>query len=422
MEKDLNLTMDIKKLESVLENSYEEIGLSIEMKDDTLCEAAIPRLEHYLIDAITKGSAYLHQEQNRLLSPEVENNKKFKDELGEILRKIFIKINKLASKGALHFYAAETENMEMDYDPAQQPEAVEYDDDVRAFTESRLRGEKPENPWGWLSVKHLKVCMLLIEKTEELLNNLAHTDEYQTKEVIDRLAQEAFEQFKKDNKIISQNCLKDWNDELDGERPSTQFINEKRRELLEKNVDKELMQMAQDYFGDWSQLLGKMKGEYKYEKLRDIFIYYFKREVLKSLKTNGTKNKDNAQMDVEDKLRNSIIQLQNEKIMVDYKGVKKEEYIFRYANDWIAVFRVLVDHGHFSNTDYKGFFQYMNQQDKGQFRIPCKYNALKDISKSVFFKPLHAWKYDTVYHSTYERYEQMLQLAHRYLEIYQQTT
>ena len=348
--------------------------------------------------------------QTRLFHPWLQDMKNSVSKLYVLLRNVSQRLKQL-----IHLFRQNAAEPTEDF--------ATLEKQVQDYVDARLMGENPENLWQWKSLNHLKICIWLLDNQENTFLLMEHLPKELTEEVVNLMAEKAYNEFKAKQERVRSNYLEELQDELDGDLPDKHFMATKLKELRADSGPAELINLAQNYQGDWFQLIENMKEKkYTESDLLKVFLYYFKKEILLSLRNREVKNKECPALDEKEKIRNSIIQLQNEKIMVDHKGVKKEEYIFRYANDWIAVFRVLVDHGHFSNTDYKGFFQYMNQLDKGQFRIPCKYNALKDISKSVFFKPLHAWKYDTVYHSTYERYEQMLQLAHRYLEIYQQTT
>ena len=414
----------IDKLKKVLETTYEDICLCYEKRDDSLCESAIPKLELYLIEGVNTGRKYLLQEQNRLLSPEGEKNRKFQDEMNANLRKMFFTLKMLACKGAPHFYTGNGKNKKEENKNEMETETdgtpITYTEKEQEYVNARLRGENWSNPWGWYSMHHLKVSMLLIEKMVKILTDLAHTDEFQTDEVTDRLAMEDFFRFKGDREIVRQNYLSFWKEELNGAQPTMKFINEKKKELRDEFTDKTLLQLAQNYKGNWHQLIAEMKGNYGYDALTTIFMYYFKIELVDSLKDNELKKEDSHILDIKEILKNSILQLQEERIMVYCRGKNKEEYLFQKHIHWMAVFRVLVDKGYFSNTDYNGFTLYMEQLDEGSFRIPCKYDSLKSISKMVYSEPLRDWQYDPVYHNTREPYERMLRVANRYLEIFQQ--
>lgn len=404
------LVQSMTGLREALEISHRDLCLSHAISEENLCECVLPRLEYFLVKTLRCSKEFLAQMQTRLFYPWLQDMKNSVSKLYVLLRNVSQRLKQL-----IHLFRQNGAEPTEDF--------ATLEKQVQDYVDARLMGENPENLWAWKSLNHLKICIWLLEKQENTFQLMEHLPKELTEEVINILAEKAYTEFKSKQERVRSNYLEELQDELDGDLPDKHFMATKLKELRADSGPAELINLAQNYQGNWFQLIEELKEKsYTESDLLKVFMYYFKKEILFSLRNREVKNKECPALDEKEKLRNSIIQLQNEKIMVDYKGVKKEEYIFRYANDWIAVFRVLVDHGHFSNTDYKGFFQYMNQLDKGQFRIPCKYNALKDISKTAFFKPLHAWKFDSVYHSTYERYEKMHQLAHRYLEIYQQTT
>ncbi len=397
-------------LREALEISHRDLCISHAINEEKLCECVLPRLEYFLVKTLRCSREFLAQMQTRLFHPWLQEMENRLNKLCELLRKISQRLKQLIE----HFHRNVTEPI---------VDVAILEKQIQDYVDALLMGEEPQNLWPWNSLNHLKISIWLLENQESTFQLMEHAPKELTEEVVNLLAEKAYAEFKSKQERVRSNYLEELQDELDGDLPDKHFMATKLKELRAVSGPAELINLAQNYQGNWFQLIEELKEKsYTESDLLKVFMYYFKKEILFSLRNREVKNTKCPALDEKEKLRNSIIQLQNEKIMVDHKGVKKEEYIFRYANDWIAVFRVLVDHGHFSNTDYKGFFQYMNQLDNGQFRIPCKYNALKDISKSVFFKPLHAWKFDSVYHSTYERYEKMYQLAHRYLEIYQQTT
>ena len=203
--------------------------------------------------------------------------------------------------------------------------------------------------------------------------------------------------------------------ELGDKLTTTAFINEKIKELKEEFSDKELMHLALNYFGDWYQLISQMKEKYGYKHLQKIFMYYFKREILLSMKNKGLEKIDLNNKEVKEKLKHSILQLLEEKIS---SAGKKVEYLFNLGNHWIGVFRVLADKGLFSATDYKGFSEYMAKLNDGEFRIPCEYSSIKNISRSLYFKPFSEWRYDKIYYKQQEPFERMKCIVNRYQEIF----
>ena len=406
----------MEKLKEVLDVVYGDILLSRENKIDDLCESAIPKLEHYLEKGIIQGRRYLVQEQNRLLSPDVETYRNLEREMIEILQKVFHEIKPLADKGAPHFYESEGLYLGENawYDSATMKGS--YSEEVHDYVDARLRGENPHTPWRWYSMQHLSASMLMLEIMEQVLHDLASIDKHQTKEKINLLAQEAYLRFKEEHETVRRNCLSAWKDELGDKLPTNAFINEKTKELKEECSNKELMNLAHNYFGDYNELISQMKGKYGYKELLEIFMFYFKKEVLLSLQNNKLEKIDIDKKEIKEKLKNSIIKLQEETISLTGKA---EEYLFNLGSHWIGVFRVLADKGLFNPTDYKGFTKYMMDLNDGTFRIPCEYSAIKNISRNIYHKSFSEWKYDCVYNKQYEPYERMKSVVIRYQELFQ---
>ena len=404
------LAQSMTGLREALEISHRDLCLSHAISEENLCECVLPRLEYFLVKTLRCSKEFLAQMQTRLFHPWLQDMKNSVSKLYVLLRNVSQRLKQL-----IHLFRQNAAEPTEDF--------ATLEKQVQDYVDARLMGENPENLWAWKSLNHLKICIWLLENQENTFQLMEHLPKELTEEVINILAEKAYTEYKSKQERVRSNYLEELQDELDGDLPDKHFMATKLKELRAVSGPAELINLAQNYQGNWFQLIEELKEKsYTESDLLKVFMYYFKKEILFSLRNREVKNTEYTALNKEEKLRNSIIQLQNEKIIVDHKGVKKEEYIFRQVNHWIAVFRVLVDHGHFSNTDYKGFSQCMNQLDKGQFRIPCNYEVVKTIAKKGYSKPLHTWKYDTVYHSSHERYEQMLQLAHRYLKIYQQTT
>ena len=397
-------------LREALEISHRDLCISHAINEEKLCECVLPRLEYFLVKTLRCSREFLAQMQTRLFHPWLQEMENRLNKLCELLRNISQRLKQLIE----HLHRNVTEPI---------VDVATLEKQIQDYVDALLMGEEPQNLWPWNSLNHLKISIWLLENQESTFQLMEHAPKELTEEVVNLLAEKAYTEYKSKQERVRSNYLEELQDELDGDLPDKHFMATKLKELRSDSGPAELINLAQNYQGNWFQLIEELKEKsYTESDLLKVFMYYFKKEILFSLRNREVKNTEYTALNKEEKLRNSIIQLQNEKIIVDHKGVKKEEYIFRQVNHWIAVFRVLVDHGHFSNTDYKGFSQCMNQLDKGQFRIPCNYEVVKTIAKKGYSKPLHTWKYDTVYHSSHERYEQMLQLAHRYLKIYQQTT
>lgn len=94
------------------------------------------------------------------------------------------------------------------------------------------------------------------------------------------------------------------------------------------------------------------------------------------------------------------------------------EYLVSQGNHWIAIFRIVVDKNlGVADDDYEGFCTMINGLKPEGFRIPLKYQDLKNISKYIYHKPFAEWKYDTEYQKRRSPYDKMVRVATRFKEI-----
>lgn len=286
---------------------------------------------------------------------------------------------------------------------------------IQDYVDARLMGENPENLWAWNSLNHLKICIWLLENQENTFQLMEHVPKELTEEVVNILAEKAYIEYKSKQERVRSNYLEELQDELDGDLPDKHFMATKLKELRADSGPAELINLAQNYQGNWFQLIEELKEKsYTESDLLKVFMYYFKKEILFSLRNKEVKKMDLSKNEAKEKLRNSIVQLQEEKIST---AEGKREYLFNRAAHWIAVFRVLADEGVFSLTDYKAFSWCMQEIDNGTFRIPCEYSAIKNITKTLYNKPFSTWHYDAVYNKKRDPFDRMVQVVKGFQQI-----
>lgn len=96
----------------------------------------------------------------------------------------------------------------------------------------------------------------------------------------------------------------------------------------------------------------------------------------------------------------------------------KGKYLFRSKNHWQAVYRIVVDrHLGVSDGDYAGFESLAWKIEPPGCRVPFSPSALKQISKTNFTKPYRKWCYDPVYFKTRKPYDQMVEVAEKFIEL-----
>ena len=104
------------------------------------------------------------------------------------------------------------------------------------------------------------------------------------------------------------------------------------------------------------------------------------------------------------------------------KTLQAEEYkngkpLFTQANHWQAVFRILVDQGMFRDNDYDGFDEWMRNNIPKELSTNYNKNSVKNISQTLYNKPLERWTYDPALEKTRLPFERMQTIAKRFQEL-----
>ena len=81
-----------------------------------------------------------------------------------------------------------------------------------------------------------------------------------------------------------------------------------------------------------------------------------------------------------------------ERLMVE--EWKPDERLFNKQSHWQAVFRVLSDAGLFADDDFDGFDSWVKRTIPPELRRLYSKQSVKNISQTLFCKPLRQWKYD----------------------------
>ena len=96
----------------------------------------------------------------------------------------------------------------------------------------------------------------------------------------------------------------------------------------------------------------------------------------------------------------------------------KGKFLFRRKSHWQAVYRIIVDRKlGVADGDYAGFESLVWKIEPPGCRIPFSPSALKQISKTNFTKPFQRWCYDPVYFKTRKPYDQMVEVAEKFIEL-----
>jgi len=94
------------------------------------------------------------------------------------------------------------------------------------------------------------------------------------------------------------------------------------------------------------------------------------------------------------------------------------EPIFKFQNQWMAIFRVIVDKNlGASKDDYKGFCDWINRLKPDGFRVKLSYVSLKKINDTIYSKPYRNWVYDCSYNASRKPYDNMVNIVERFTEI-----
>ena len=133
-------------------------------------------------------------------------------------------------------------------------------------------------------------------------------------------------------------------------------------------------------------------------------------EALQGLAVMEMQTAQQARME-EDMLRTCIYELMEER---DAKG----RHLVNSKCQWQAIYRVLVDKGiGVAEGDYTGFEQLVWRIQPTGCRVPFSLDALKQITKTGYTRPLCRWTFDPSYFRTRRPFERMLAIAIRFSEI-----
>ena len=91
-----------------------------------------------------------------------------------------------------------------------------------------------------------------------------------------------------------------------------------------------------------------------------------------------------------------------------------DKLLFTQVNYWQMIYRILVDRG-LMPAGYRDFHDGMVQMGN-DFRIPCSYEALKDID-DVFAKPFKQWKVSLYHGKRVSAYNHKYEIARLFDEI-----
>ena len=112
---------------------------------------------------------------------------------------------------------------------------------------------------------------------------------------------------------------------------------------------------------------------------------------------------------VEDRIRRCIALLMAERL--------GDEPLFNQQNHWQAVYRILVDKGYCSDSDFDGFDAFIRRVMPEEVNKPYSKGSLKQISQTDFVRPFNEWKYDVLTSKTRKPYDRMVAVTRRFLEI-----
>ena len=98
-------------------------------------------------------------------------------------------------------------------------------------------------------------------------------------------------------------------------------------------------------------------------------------------------------------------------IAEEWKGKR----LFCKQSHWQAVFRILSDAGMFANDDFDGFDSWVRRVPiPHELRRLYSKQSVKNISQTLFCRPLEKWKYDSKLMKKREPYERMKYIAERF--------
>ena len=123
--------------------------------------------------------------------------------------------------------------------------------------------------------------------------------------------------------------------------------------------------------------------------------------------------KGEAKESNEDRIRQSIALLMKER----YIDQEKDEPLFCQQSHWQAIYRILVDKGYCTDSDFDGFDAFIRRVMPDKVNKPYKRDSVKQISQTCFNKPFDRWKYDSVISGSHKPYDRMVLIATRFKAI-----
>ena len=116
-----------------------------------------------------------------------------------------------------------------------------------------------------------------------------------------------------------------------------------------------------------------------------------------------------AKASTEDRIRECIALLMTER----YKG----EPLFNLQSHWQAVYRILVDKGYCTDSDFDGFDVFIRRVMPEEVNKPYSKPSVKQISQTDFSKPFEEWTFDPTTSRTRRPFDRMVAVAQRFREI-----
>ena len=104
-----------------------------------------------------------------------------------------------------------------------------------------------------------------------------------------------------------------------------------------------------------------------------------------------------------------------ERLMVE--EWKPGERLFNKQTHWQAVFRIMSDAGLFADDDFDGFDSWVKRTIPSELRRLYSKQSVKNISQTLFCKPLRQWKYDPTLMKKREPFDRMKRIAERFEQL-----
>jgi len=93
------------------------------------------------------------------------------------------------------------------------------------------------------------------------------------------------------------------------------------------------------------------------------------------------------------------------------------EPLFNQQSHWQAVYRILVDKGYCSESDFDGFDTFIRKVMPEEVNKPYLKGSVKQISQTDFVRPFNEWRYDALTSKTRRPYDRMFAVTKRFLEV-----